>query len=127
MPFVKISALKEVHSKDEVMKNVERALYKCEYRDKPLVPVGMATCLWQTLDSVVHKNEAYVVHKKSLVEIPVFVDLYINSSFNEEGVYVLTKTIANAISETGEINIENVFIHVHVGKPGYVFISGHIS
>ena len=67
------------------------------------------------------------IFNKEDVEIPIFVDLYMNTVFNQDGISLVMETIADQLSNIGEINRDNVVIMVHVGKPGYIFISGHID
>jgi hypothetical protein len=127
MPFIKISALQEVPNKDKLMQNVEQALYDCQFRNAPLMPQNMATCLWQTLDSIIHKGEVHHAFEKEKAEVPVFVDLYVNRIFNHEGISLIMETIADTLSGTGEINKKNIFIHVHEGNPGFIYINGAVS
>lgn len=127
MPFIKISTLKNVPERERIMKNIEKALYDIKVKGAQLIPDNMATCMWQSLDIVVHKIDAHRMFNKKDKEIPIFVDLYMNSVFNQDGISFVMETIADGLSSTGEINRKNVVIMVHVGKPGYIFINGAID
>ncbi len=126
MPFIKISTLKNVPEKEQLMVDIEKALYDIEFNGTQLIPDNMATCMWQTLDGVVHKKEIHQTFNKDDVEIPIFVDLYINTIFNQDGISIVMETIAETLS-SGEIKKENVVIMVHLGQPGYIYISGKID
>nr|WP_321357859.1 hypothetical protein [uncultured Draconibacterium sp.] len=126
MPFIKISTLPNSLNKAEIMKSVENALYTYEFEGKELMPENMATCIWQTQDCVVHKLEAYVEYDPGLVEIPVFVDLYVNTVFSKEKVAVIMEIVGAELSKGTGIDPKYVFIHTHVGNPGYVFINGEV-
>ncbi|NOQ25623.1 MAG: hypothetical protein GQ564_09715 [Bacteroidales bacterium] len=127
MPFIKISSLQNVPKREQIMKNVEQALYAIKVNGIKLIPDNMATCMWQTLDIVVHSNDAHRIFNKTDDEIPIFVDLYMNTVFNQDGISLVMETIADELSNIGEINRDNVVIMVHVGKPGYIFINGDID
>jgi hypothetical protein len=127
MPFIKISSLQNVPEREQIMKNVEQALYAIKVNGALLIPDGMATCMWQTLDVIVHNNDAHRLFNKTDNEVPIFVDLYMNTVFNQDGISIVMETIADELSSTGEINRDNVVIMVNVGKPGYIFISGKID
>ncbi|NOQ75277.1 MAG: hypothetical protein GQ574_24915 [Crocinitomix sp.] len=127
MPFIKISTLKNVPEREQIMKNIENALYTITVNGVRLIPDAMATCMWQSLDIVVHKNDAHRIFNKKDVEIPIFVDLYMNTVFNQDGISLVMETIADELSNIGEINRDNVVIMVNVGKPGYIFINGKID
>jgi hypothetical protein len=126
MPFIKISTLQNVPQREELMINLEQALYKIELNGVRLIPNNMATCLWQTLDLIVHSKQSHTVFNKTEDEVPIFVDLYMNTVFNQDGISLVMETIADELS-TGEINRDNVVIMVHVGQPGYIYIKGHID
>lgn len=127
MPFIKISTLKNVPEREQIMINIEKGLYAIKVNDVQLIPENMATCMWQSMDIIVHKYDAHRVFNKKDVEMPIFVDLYMNTVFNQDGISLVMETIADGLSSTGEINRNNVVIMVHVGKPGYIFINGDID
>lgn len=126
MPFIKISTLPNSLNKAEIMKSVENALYTCEFEGKQLMPENMATCIWQTQDCVVHKLESYEKFDPKAIEIPVFVDLYVNTIFSESKVGKIMEIIGAELSKGTGINANYVFIHTHVGNPGYIFINGEV-
>jgi hypothetical protein len=127
MPFVKISCLETVPDRHELMCAVEQGLYDIQIDGNPLMPANMATCLWQNLDSIVHKKSIQQKHQADISEIPVFVDLYLNTSFDNESIALIMKSIADNLSASGTIMRDNVFIHTHIGQPGQVFISGSVT
>jgi hypothetical protein len=127
MPFIKISTLPNHLNKAEIMKNVENALYNCEFEGKKLMPVNMATCIWQTEDCVVHKLEAHKKFDPKAIEIPVFVDLYVNTIFSKPKVGKIMEIIGEELSKGTGIDARYVFIHTHVGNPGYIFINGEVG
>jgi hypothetical protein len=127
MPFIKISTLKNVPEREQIMKNVEQALYNIKVKGTQLIPDNMATCMWQSLDIIVHKIDAHRIFNKKDKEIPIFVDLYMNTVFNQDGISLVMKTIADELSRIGDINRKNVVIMVHLGQPGYIFINGDID
>jgi hypothetical protein len=126
MPFIKISTLPNKLDKAAIMKNVEAALYHYEYQGAKLMPENMATCMWLTHDCVVHKLEPHTQFDASEEEIPVFVDLYVNTQFKSDQVAVIMQVIAEALSKGTRVDIKWIFIQVHVGMPGYVFINGNV-
>ena len=126
MPFIKISTLPNKLNKAEIMKNVENALYKCEFEGEKLMPENMATCIWETQDCVVHKLEPHKKFDPKAIEIPVFVDLYVNTIFTEPQVGKIMEIIGNELSSGTGIDIKYVFIHTHIGNPGYIFINGKV-
>ena len=126
MPFIKISTLRNVSETGKIMKSLEKTLYEYDYKGKKLMPKDMATCMWQTTDCMVHKMDEYYEFNKDQVEIPVFVDLYVNTWFDEGEVGKIMEIIADELSKGTKIDRNYVFIHTHVGNPGYIFISGKI-
>lgn len=126
MPFIKISTLPNSLDKASIMKNVEQALYTAEFEGTELMPKNMATCIWETQDCVVHKIEDYEKFDPTLEEIPVFVDLYVNTIFSTEKVAVIMSIIADELSKGTKVDRKWIFIHTHVGNPGYVFINGEV-
>ena len=126
MPFIKISTLRNKLNKAEIMKNIESALYTTECDGEKLVPENMATCMWQTQDCVVHKLDAYQDFHPKSVEIPVFVDLYVNTMFTTEKMGKIMEVIADKLSKGTGANHQYIFIQIHMGNPGYVFINGNV-
>lgn len=126
MPFIKISTLRNKLNKAEIMKQVENALYTTEIKDEKLVPKGMATCIWQTQDCVVHELIAHQDFDPKSVEIPVFVDLYVNTMFTTEKMGRIMEVIADELSKGTGANHKYIFIQIHMGNPGYVFINGKV-
>ena len=126
MPFIKISTLPNTLDKAAIMKNVENALYTAVFEDKQLMPANMATCLWQTTDCVVHKLEPYVEFDPQAIEIPIFVDLYVNTIFSEAKLGRIMEIIGHELSAGTGIDPNYVFIQTHVGKAGYIFINGEV-
>jgi hypothetical protein len=126
MPFIKISTLPNTLDKARIMREVEDALYTRKYEEKPLMPRNMATCIWATHDCVVHKLKPYSKFDPKASEVPVFVDLYVNTQFGSDKVAVIMETVADALSKGTGVDIKWIFIQVHVGAPGYVFINGKV-
>lgn len=126
MPFIKISTLTNSLDKAAIMKNIENKLYYHDYQGEKLMPQNMATCLWQTNDCIVHKQEAHTQFDPKQEEIPVFVDLYVNTQFKSDQVAIIMQIIAEELSNGTGIDIKWVFIQVHIGLPGYVFINGSV-
>ncbi|MDR3705704.1 MAG: hypothetical protein P4L28_07360 [Paludibacteraceae bacterium] len=126
MPFIKISTLLNSLDKAAIMKNIENKLYNCDYQKDKLMPPNMATCIWQTNDCVVHKLESHTQFDPKQEEIPVFVDLYVNTQFKSDQVAIIMQVIAEELSNDTGIDIKWVFIQVHIGLPGYVFINGNV-
>lgn len=90
------------------------------------MPENMATCMWQTQDCVVHKLDAYQEFDPKSVEIPVFVDLYVNTMFATKKMGKIMEIIASELSKGTGADHQYIFIQVHVGSPGYVFINGEV-
>jgi hypothetical protein len=126
MPFIKISTLPNKLNKAAIMKDIEAALYHYEYRGSKLMPENMATCIWQTNDCVVHKLESYSQLDPEQKEIPVFVDLYVNTQFKSDETAIIMQVIAETLSKGTGVDIKWIFIQVHIGMPGYVFINGNV-
>lgn len=126
MPFIKISSLRKVPKTGKVMRSIEKALYKKKFKGKNLIPENMATCMWQTTDCMVHQLEPHYEFNKKQVEIPIFVDLYVNTWFTKKQVGKIMDIIATQLSKRTKLNKKYVFIQVHIGKPGYVFINGKV-
>ena len=124
MPFIKISTLHNNLDKVAIMKAVETDLYN--YDNGKLMPENMATCIWQTNDCIVHKKKPYTQFNPSLEEIPVFVDLYVNTLFSKDKVAIIMEVVAKALSKGTGVDLKWIFIHTHVGGPGYVFINGSV-
>ncbi len=127
MPFIKISTLRNVPEREQLMKNVEQGLYDIEVDNRKLIPEGMATCMWQSMDLIVHNSEVHREFNKTDVETPIFVDLYMNTVFNQDGITLVMQTIAHQLCSVGDISHDNVVIMVHLGQPGYIFISGKVD
>ena len=126
MPFIKISTLPNTLDKVTIMRNVENALYTAVFEEKQLMPPNMATCMWQTMDCVVHKLEPYREFDPQAIEVPVFVDLYVNTIFSEAKLKVIMEIIGRELSAGTGIAPNYVFIQTHVGKAGYIFINGEV-
>jgi hypothetical protein len=126
MPFIKISTLPNLLDKAAIMKKVEAALYNCEYQGAKLMPENMATCIWQTQDCVVHKLEPHSQFDPTQEEVPVFVDLYVNTQFKSDEVAVIMEIIATTLSKETGVGLKWIFIQTHIGLPGYVFINGKV-
>jgi hypothetical protein len=126
MPFIKISTLPNKLNKAEIMKNVENALYTTVFEGKELMPKNMATCMWQTQDCVVHKLDAYEEFNPKSVEIPVFVDLYVNTMFTTKKMAKVLEIIADELSKGTGADHKYIFIQIHLGNLGYVFINGEV-
>jgi hypothetical protein len=127
VPFIKIATLPNTLDKAKIMQGVEEALYKAKYKERELMPRNMATCIWQTHDCVVHKLKPYTIFDPKLEEIPVFVDLYVNTIFGSGEVALIMETVAKALSDGTGVDLKWIFIQVHVGAMGYVFINGKVS
>lgn len=126
MPFIKISTLPNKLDQAAIMKNVEEALYSAVFEGKQLMPRDMATCLWLTMDCVVHKLEPYTEFDPQAIEVPVFVDLYVNTIFSEAKLKTIMEIIGRELSAGTGIGPNYVFIQTHVGKAGYIFINGEV-
>jgi hypothetical protein len=124
MPFIKISTLPISLDKAAIMKAVENDLYN--YDEGKLMPENMATCIWQTSDCIVHKKEQHTRFHQTQEEVPVFVDLYVNTQFSADQVATIMKVVANALSKGTGVDLRWIFIHTHIGEPGYVFINGKV-
>jgi hypothetical protein len=126
MPFIKISTLPNNLDKAAIMKAVESDLYSYDYDGAELMPRNMATCIWQTSDCIVHKIESHTQFDPKQEEVPVFVDLYVNTQFSADQVATIMRVVANALSKGTGVDLKWIFIHTHVGEPGYVFINGKL-
>ena len=126
MPFIKISTLPNKLDKAGIMENVEKALYNCEFEGEKLMPENMATCIWQTQDCVVHKLEPHVKFDPKAIEMPVFVDLYVNTVFTKTQVGKIMEIVAGELSVRTGTDHKYIFIHTHIGNPGYIFINGEV-
>lgn len=126
MPFIKITTLRNVPETAKIMRDLERELYEYELEGQPLMPKNMATCMWQTSDCMVHGLETHYEFDQFQIEIPVFVDLYVNTIFTDRQLGKIMHIIADKLSEGTGVNRKFVFIHVHLGKPGHVFINGEV-
>ncbi len=128
MPFVKISVLPIDDCKpSDVMEAMEK-----DFADNAGLDVGTATFLWQTLDCITHRKletdppRSIEKFDPSEEQIPIFVDLYITSVFNYDGIAAIMNSITNVLNEQTGIGKDNVFIHTHIAEPGQVFISGKV-
>ena len=126
MLFIKISTLRNVPETHKIMKDLEKALYEYDDKGKKLLPKNTVNCIWQTTDCMVHKTEAHYEFDKNTTEIPIFAELYVNTWFHQEKVAKIMEIIAEMLSKGAQTNRNAVFIHTHVGDPGYVFINGKV-
>jgi hypothetical protein len=74
----------------------------------------------------VHKLESYSQLDPEQKEIPVFVDLYVNTQFKSNETAIIMQVIAETLSKGTGVDIKWIFIQVHIGMPGYVFINGNV-
>ncbi len=129
MPFIKISTLATEIDKEAIMQKVEQALYDPQADGgQPLVPAGMVTCMWQTLDGLVHEGkgyQAYEAYPAGQADVPIFVDLYVNT-FLEGSAPKIMEVVASILSDGTEFGRKWIFIHTHVGGPQKVFINGAV-
>lgn len=128
MPFVKISALPgRALDIRKITSAVERNLY-----DNDILPKGSATVLWQTLDCITHTlgstgvQESLREFDPGKKEFPVFIDLYLTSVFGYDEVKNIMASIASSVGDAAGMNPEYVFVHTHVGEPGYVYINNEV-
>lgn len=123
MPFIKISSLPNTLDKAAIMKKLEKALY-----DDKLLPKDMGTCIWSTSECVVHSQQVYGVFetKDDSFSDLVFVDLYLNTILNEDGIRGVMEKIWFELGNAPGINKDRIFIHVHVGAPGRVLINNKV-
>lgn len=123
MPFIKISSLPTDIDKAAIMKKLEKELY-----DDELLPKDMATCIWNTSDCIVHSQTDYKIlePKEGSFSDLIFVDLYLNTIINEDGIGKIMKKIWSVLGEEAAINKDHIFIHVHLGTPGRVLINNKI-
>lgn len=105
------------------MKNVEETLCLCDLEVEKLMSENMATCIGLTQDSIAHKLNAYSEFDSKLVEIPIFIDLYVNTIFSKKKVVRIMEIIGAELSKGTSVDSKYVFIHTHVGNTDYVFIN----
>lgn len=128
MPFVKISSLPGMEfSRAKVMEAMED-----DFAETANLPVGTASFIWQTLDCITHRMSGKKEYRSCSTfdttekEIPLFVDLYLTSVFDYDGIAKIMKSIVRVLVAKTGINEKYVFIHTHVAQPGHVFISGNL-
>ena len=115
-PMVKITTLP-----NDLNLNVVVPLISKEVSEKTGLAESFITYYWQFFEYIYCPG-----CEGAEIENPVFVDLYIPAFITDDELATIMISMANAIANCTDYNLNDVFIHTHIAEKKQLFIMGNL-